>query len=118
VCRASLNGTNACRRCRADLSKVQEIERRGQALVGAAMLSMAKGDAASAAEWLNRARAVHAAPAARILRALLASGAVGDTVRRDDAQFPGGSRRSASNGAKSHAVWTKRTNEGGDVSDR
>jgi hypothetical protein len=41
VCRASLNGTNTCRRCRADLSKVQEIERRGQSLVGAAMLSVA-----------------------------------------------------------------------------
>ena len=82
------------------------------------MLSVANGDAASAAEWLNRARAVHAAPAARILRSLLASGAVGDTVRRDGAQFPGGSRRSASDGAKSRAVWTNWTIEAGDVSGR
>jgi hypothetical protein len=73
VCRASLNGANTCRRCRADLSKVQEIERQGQALVGAAMLSVVNGDADSAAGWLDRARAVHAVPAVRILRALLAS---------------------------------------------
>ena len=44
MCRASLNGASTCRRCRADLQKVQEIEQRGQALAGAAMLGLAEGD--------------------------------------------------------------------------
>ena len=43
VCRASLNGASTCRRCRADLQKVQEVERRGQALAGAAMRPLPKG---------------------------------------------------------------------------
>ncbi len=70
VCRASLNGASTCRRCRAELRKVQEVERRGEALVGAAMLSLAEGELA-VAELLGRARAVHATPAVRILRRLV-----------------------------------------------
>jgi hypothetical protein len=72
VCRASLTGASTCRRCRADLQKVQEIERRGQALVGVAMLSLAEGDLAAARQWLGRARVVHATPAVRVLRRLMA----------------------------------------------
>jgi hypothetical protein len=72
VCRASLNGASTCRRCRADLQKVQEIERRGQALAGAAMLSLAEGDMTAAGQWLGRARVVHATPAVRVLRRLMA----------------------------------------------
>jgi hypothetical protein len=71
VCRASLNGASTCRRCRAELHKVQEIERRGQALVGAAMLSLAEGHLAVADELLGRARAVLATPAVRVLRRLV-----------------------------------------------
>jgi hypothetical protein len=73
ICRANLNGANACRRCRADLQKVQEIEQLGEALAGAAMLSLAKGDLANAEQWLRRARAVHATLAVRLLTKLLAS---------------------------------------------
>jgi hypothetical protein len=72
VCRASLNGASTCRRCRADLQKVQEIERRGRALAGAAMLAFAEGDNAAAARWLDRARAVHASPTVWALRRLMA----------------------------------------------
>jgi hypothetical protein len=72
VCRASLNGASTCRRCRADLQKVQEIERRGQALAGAAMLALAAGDNTAAAHSLDRARAIHASPAVRALRRLMA----------------------------------------------
>jgi hypothetical protein len=72
VCRASLNGASTCRRCRADLQKVQEIERRGQALAGAAMLALADGDNTAGAHWLDRARAVHASPTVRALRRLMA----------------------------------------------
>jgi hypothetical protein len=73
VCRATLNGASTCRRCRTDLRQVQEIERRVQALVGAAMLVLAERDMAAAARWLGRARAVHASPAVRLLRGLTAS---------------------------------------------
>ena len=70
VCRASLNGATTCRRCRADLQKVMEVEQRGQALAGAAMLSLAEGDLAAAVQWLARARAVHATPTVRSLTRL------------------------------------------------
>ena len=73
ICRANLNGASVCRRCRADLQKVQEVEQLGQALAGAAMLSLTVGDVAAARQWLRRARAIHATPAVRALEGLLAS---------------------------------------------
>ena len=73
VCRASLNGASTCRRCRADLQKVQEIERRGQTLVGAAMLALAEGDVVAVTHWLDCAQVVHATPAVRALRRLVVS---------------------------------------------
>jgi hypothetical protein len=82
VCRASLNGASICRRCRADLRQVKEIAQRGQALVGAAMLSLAEGDVTAAARWLDRARAVHASPAVRILRGLMESPRRADDASR------------------------------------
>jgi hypothetical protein len=72
VCRASLNGASTCRRCRADLQKVQEVARRGQALVGTAMQCLAEGDLTAGANWLDRARMVHATPVIRVLRGLMA----------------------------------------------
>jgi hypothetical protein len=72
VCRASLHGASTCRRCRADLSKVQGIERRGQRLAGVAMLALTEGDMAAAAHWLTRARMVHATPAVQTLARQLA----------------------------------------------
>ncbi len=72
ICRASLNGASTCRRCRADLQRVQEIERLGQALAGAAMLSLAQGQQAAARQLLHRVRAVHATPAVRALARVLA----------------------------------------------
>jgi hypothetical protein len=71
ICRASLNGATTCRRCRADLDKVQAVERRGKALVLAALRALVEGDPVSAALWLDRARRVHATPAVRALRALV-----------------------------------------------
>ena len=67
ICRASLRGASICRRCRADLSKLQEVERRGQRLAGVAMLALAEDDLAAAAHWLRRAQMVHATPAVQIL---------------------------------------------------
>jgi hypothetical protein len=72
VCRASLSGASTCRRCRADLQKVQEIERRGRALAGAAMLALAVGDNAAATRSLDRARVFHATPTVWALRRLMA----------------------------------------------
>jgi hypothetical protein len=67
------------------LQKVQEIERRGQALAGAAMLALAEGDNAAAAHWLDRARAVHATQAVRALSRLMA----GQQLPHDRAEFTG-----------------------------
>jgi hypothetical protein len=89
VCRATLNGASTCRRCRTDLRQVQEIEHRGQSLAGAAMLCLAEGDVAAAARWLGRARAVHAVPAVRILRGLMARPQPADEdTEGDSAAYP------------------------------
>jgi uncharacterized protein HemY len=87
VCRASLNGASTCRRCRAELQKVQEVERRGQAIVGAAMLSLVEGDLAVAEELLDRAHAVHATPAVRVLRRLVTEQQLVDEEAEDDPQY-------------------------------
>jgi hypothetical protein len=71
VCRASLNGASTCRRCRADLERVQEIERLGEHLRGRAMLSLAEGDIALAGRMLHRARTVHATPEVVALERLM-----------------------------------------------
>ena len=55
-----------CKRCRRSNGE-------GEALAGAAMLALAEGDDTAAAHWLDRARAVHATPAVRALRRLMAS---------------------------------------------
>lgn len=71
ICRAKLNGATTCRRCRADLVKVQEVEQHGQMLAVAAIRALVSGDAEGAIDWIDRARAVHASPTVRRLRALV-----------------------------------------------
>ena len=78
ICRASLNGASVCRRCRADLGKVQEVEHRGRMLVLTAMRMLVEGDAYGAARWLGRARSVHAVPAVRILERLMIAAGAGE----------------------------------------
>jgi hypothetical protein len=73
ICRATLNGASACRRCRADLQQVQEIERRGQTLAGAAMRALAEQDLDTAEQWLRRARAIHVTPAVQALERSVAA---------------------------------------------
>ena len=68
LCRAALNGADTCRRCRAELQKVQEVEREGQALLEAGMHSLSLGDAVAAERLLRRAVALHAAPETVALR--------------------------------------------------
>jgi hypothetical protein len=67
ICRALLNGADTCRRCRAELKQVQDIERQGRELVGAAMHLLALGNTAAAMRQLRRARVVHATPEVRLL---------------------------------------------------
>jgi hypothetical protein len=67
LCRATLNGADTCRRCRAELRTVQRVEREGQALLDAAMYHLSRGDTMTAGRLVRRARALHAAPEAQAL---------------------------------------------------
>jgi hypothetical protein len=71
ICRASLNGAVTCRRCRADLTAVEAVERRGRALAVAAVRALVQGDTADAALWLRAARRMHATPMVRLVETLL-----------------------------------------------
>jgi len=67
ICRANLNGADICRRCRAELGHVKEIERRGAAFAGDAMRALASGETTQGFYLLRRAYALHAAPEIRQL---------------------------------------------------
>jgi ABC-type hemin transport system substrate-binding protein len=79
ICRASLNGAAQCRRCRADLQRVQEVEQRSRALAVSAVRALVAGDVVEAAALIERAATVHAEPTVRVLRALTEA-----AVRADD----------------------------------
>ena len=64
---ALLNGAETCRRCRAELKQVQDVERQGCELVGAAMHLLALGNGVEAKRLLRRACVVHATPEVRFL---------------------------------------------------
>jgi hypothetical protein len=71
ICRATLNGATTCRRCRADLQQVQQVEKLASTLIGAAMTSLARGHTEEARRLLARARLLHATPTTRALCALV-----------------------------------------------
>jgi hypothetical protein len=73
ICRALLNGADTCRRCRAELATVCEVERLGRDLTGAGMHRLAVGDVAEAARLLRRARAIHATQEGRMLLRIVAA---------------------------------------------
>jgi predicted amidophosphoribosyltransferase len=75
ICRALLNGADTCRRCRTELKQVQDVERRGRELVGAAMRLLALGDTAAAMRLLHRAQVVHATPEVRLLSTMVTTAA-------------------------------------------
>ena len=75
ICRAVLNGADTCRRCRAELKQVQDVERRGRVLVGAAMHFLALGDTAAATRLLRRAHVVHATHEVRLLSTMVTNAA-------------------------------------------
>ena len=70
ICRASLNGATTCRRCRADLQQVHEVEQRGRTLAVSAVRALIAGDVVGSAALIERAAALHAAPMVRAVRAL------------------------------------------------
>lgn len=78
ICRALLNGADTCRRCRAELSQAQDVERRGHELTDAAMHLLAQGNTAAASRLLRRARVLHATPEVRQLAARLRGGGTSD----------------------------------------
>jgi hypothetical protein len=67
LCRATLNGAETCRRCRAELQSVNRVEREGQGLTDAAMHALSLDDVMSARRLLRRALAVHSTPQVRAL---------------------------------------------------
>jgi hypothetical protein len=67
LCRATLNGAETCRRCRAELQSVQRVEREGQVLVDAAVHALSLDDLMTAERLLRRALTLHAAPDASAL---------------------------------------------------
>jgi hypothetical protein len=73
LCRAALHGAETCRRCRAELQSAQRAEREGQALVGAAMLSLCRGRADIAEQLLRRASMLHATPETLALQQIVAA---------------------------------------------
>jgi hypothetical protein len=67
LCRATLNGAETCRRCKAELQTVQRVEHESQALIGAAMHRLSLGDAAASRRLLRHALGLHATPEVRAL---------------------------------------------------
>ncbi len=79
LCRAGLNGAEACRRCRAELGMAQRAEREGHALVDTAMHCLSLDDADAAEQLLRRALVLHAAPETLALWHIVAA-----SLRRSD----------------------------------
>ena len=77
ICRALLNGAETCRRCRAELKQVQDLERQGRELAGAAMHLLALGNAIEAKRLLRRARVVHATTEVRFLSMIVTTAGAG-----------------------------------------
>ena len=54
LCRATLNGADTCRRCRAELGTAQRVESEGGALLDVAIFRLSLGDVAAAGLLLRR----------------------------------------------------------------
>lgn len=74
ICRATLNGAETCRRCRAELASVLAAERAARRLADMAMLRLALGDRAAAARLLRRSLLLHRTPEGLALLPLAAAG--------------------------------------------
>ena len=70
ICRASLNGAETCRRCRAELGSVLRTEREARQLLATATYRLASGDPDAAGRLLARSLLLHRTPEALALRKL------------------------------------------------
>jgi hypothetical protein len=75
LCRATLHGAEACRRCKAELQTAQRVERESKVLAGAAMHCLSLGDNAASRRLLRLALGLHATPEVRALWQLVRSDA-------------------------------------------
>ena len=71
ICRATLNGAETCRRCRAELGSVMRTERTAEQLRTMAMHCFMSGDPDTADRLLKRSLLLHRTPAALSLRRLI-----------------------------------------------
>jgi hypothetical protein len=78
ICRATLNGGETCRRCRAELRAIKRVERQGQVLVDAAIHFLSLDDVITAKRLLRRALVLHAAPEVRALWRLVTATSLPD----------------------------------------
>jgi predicted amidophosphoribosyltransferase len=87
ICRASLGGADICRRCRAELGRVKEIERRAEEFAGEGMRALASGETTHALRLLRRALAMQATPEIRRLLSQLEANAGIETQRASDKEY-------------------------------
>jgi hypothetical protein len=78
ICRATLNGAETCRRCRAELQSIKRVERQCQVLVDAAIHSLSLDDVITANRLLRRALVLHAVPEVRALWRLVTATSLPD----------------------------------------
>jgi len=71
IYRATLNGADTCRRCRAELGSVIGVERQARRLLGEAMHRLVLGDRDDAGRLLRRSLLLHRTPEAMALERLL-----------------------------------------------
>lgn len=67
LCRATLNGAEVCRRCKAELRSVLAVAREADGLAGAAMHRLVMGDRVRGRRLVRQALAVRATPALEAL---------------------------------------------------
>jgi hypothetical protein len=84
ICRATLNGADTCRRCRAVLGSVIGVERQARRLLGEAMHRLVLGDRDDAGRLLRRSLLLHRTREALMIERLHER--VSETV--GDAQTP------------------------------
>jgi hypothetical protein len=92
LCRATLNGAETCRRCRAELRSVKRVEREGEALIDAAIHTLSLDDVMTARRLLRRALAVHSTPEVRALWWLVTATSLTPRSGMNE-QRPGGADR-------------------------
>ena len=71
ICRATLNGAETCRRCRAELGSVLRTERMAEELRITAMHRLVSGERETAGRLLRRSLLLHRTPETLILQRLL-----------------------------------------------